>query len=243
MNNKFKVTSEAEVPVTLTISGTFTYEGITYTSMTWVEVTTKEAKEIKWVNPSGELTLNSENANTGGIRLLPNKAIFTLKVPADCISDEALTTANFTIIPVSVADTQSYTDEEISEYATTDEIAEVKSVTRSESDPAIYNVEIQGNRTGMVKVNVDVTGLDGTTKYTDSFTLTVKSPVTDQRVDETDDTDSVISDWNQQPDSDDGSGQDESSGWQDNTEDYVDIIPNESYDNSTEDESGWESGE
>ena len=243
VNNKFKVTSEAEVPVTLTISGTFTYEGITYTSMTWVEVTTKEAKEIKWVNPSGELTLNSENANTGGIRLLPNKAIFTLKVPADCISDEALTTANFTIIPVSVADTQSYTDEEISEYATTDEIAEVKSVTRSESDPAIYNVEIQGNRTGIVKVNVDVTGLDGTTKYTDSFTLTVKSPVTDQRVDETDDTDSVISDWNQQPDSDDGSGQDESSGWQDNTEDYVDIIPNESYDNSTEDESGWESGE
>ena len=120
----------------------------------------------------------------------------------------------------------------------------MRAVTRSSSNPSVYNVVIQGNKPGIVKVTVDVMGSDGVSGYTDSFTLKVKTPnITGQNAEETDDRDSVISGWGEPSDGSADFEQDADDGWQDNTEDYVDIVPNESYDNSTEDDGGWESGE
>ena len=244
VNNRFKVTSEAEVPVTLTVLGTFTYEGNTYTSMTWIEVTTKEVKEIKWEKETAELVLNGTSTDTGSIQLKPNTETFNLNVPEGCINDGALTVANFTVTSADTVGTQSYTDGKIAEYADAAPIAEVRAVTRSSSNPSVYNVVIQGNKPGIVKVTVDVMGSDGVSGYTDSFTLKVKTPnITGQNAEETDDRDSVISGWGEPSDGSADFEQDADDGWQDNTEDYVDIVPNESYDNSTEDDGGWESGE
>lgn len=241
-DSRFKVTSEAEIPVTLTISGTFEYEGITYTSMTWVEVTTPEAKEIKWENQKEELMLKSAGTSAAGVMATTKQ--FNLIVPEDCISNDALTVDNFTVTPVSATDTQTYADEETMEMAVTDPIAEVKTVIAPENGSTVYKVEIQGNKAGIVKVTVNVTGKDGATNYTASLILTVKAPtVTGQMSGTTEGTNPANDGWGETDDMNSGFNQNETDGWQDNASDYVDIVPNESYDNSADDNSGWGSGE
>lgn len=231
VNNKFKVTSEAEIPVTLIITGTFIYEGSTYTSMTWVDVKTTEAKEIKWENSTAELTLLAPD-DSGIVQEPLNIANYNLNVPTSCISDGALTVANFTVTPLS--DTASQEDSVLP-------IAEVKTITAPTEGNTVYKIGIQANRAGIAKITVNVTSPDGSDCYSDSFVLTVKAPTAEEEpTDTTEGTNPSNSGWDEPSNDNTGFDQNEMAGWKDNANEYVDIVPNDS---STADNSGWESGE
>ena len=74
--------------------------------------------------------------------------------------------------------------------------------------------------------------------------MTVKAPtVTGQMSGTTEGTNPANDGWGETDDMNSGFNQNETDGWQDNASDYVDIVPNESYDNSADDNSGWGSGE
>ena len=62
-DSKFTVTSEAVVPVTLTVQGTFTYQNVEYTSYTWINVTTTEAKKITWNTDHMTITLGGDDTD------------------------------------------------------------------------------------------------------------------------------------------------------------------------------------
>lgn len=71
-NNTFTVTSESTNFVTLTVTGTYIYNEISYTFTTWIEVSATEGKGISWswnkdpsdTDPSDTDFANTDSANT-----------------------------------------------------------------------------------------------------------------------------------------------------------------------------------
>lgn len=238
VNSRFRVTSEAEVPVTLTITGKFVYEGVEYTSITWVEVTSTEIKEIKWQNESEELVLT---ANATGTSTATEK-IFYLNVPEGSLNENALTTANFTVSRNSGTSQQTYTDGDGMERSFTDGMPVITKVEKTSA--TTYAVTVKGFQAGSFTITFGVVGADGITNYTDSFQLTVKDPVTSgQNTSDVPGTDPAADGWAESPEEDFDFTSDAAAGWGDQSNDYVDIVPDEDNAGFTGDGGNWESNE
>lgn len=229
-NSQFKVKSEAEGTVTLTITGKFTYEDVEYSSITWLDVITTEKKEVKWQVSTGEITLDSSAAGM--------EKTFNLSVPNDVTPK----IENFTITKASATDLQSYTDTDNMERTATDGFPVVTDVQKV-SD-TVYAVTIKGYSTGIFKITLNVTGTDETS-YTASLILTVKdSTVSDENTGDASGTDSANEGWDEVPAEEDGDfTSDTTAGWGDQSDDYVDIVPDDDSTGFTGAGASWESEE
>ena len=238
VNSRFKVTSEAEVPVTLTITGKFTYEGVEYTSITWIEVTSTEIKEIKWKNESEELVLTASATETG---VTPTEKTFYLNVPEGCLKDNEPVAANFTIFRNSGTVQQTYTDDSM-ERSDTDGMPVITKIEKTSA--TIYGVTIKGFQSGYFTITFNAVGADGTTNYTDSFQLAIKEQsISEQNPSDISETDPVNPGWTETPEEDSDFTSDDATGWGEQNNDYVDIVPDDDGEGFTGDSGNWEGNE
>lgn len=236
-NNTFTVTSESTDFVTLTVTGTYVYNEISYTFTTWIEVSATEGKGISW-----------DAARTTPEIYVGNTYTVVLNDPDKWFAENGLTKEDITI--TEATDTQNvssgepanageieidipeneenafgaadaFSAEQAYVGAATDETGDIVQVTAitPNSDKTGYEVTIRGLRAGTATITVNAKDSEGTIRYTDSFNLKVKTDPFD--TDSSADTDS---------------------GWDTSTGDYVDIIPDENNDFSDEAE-GWGTGE
>lgn len=239
VNSRFKVTSEAEVPVTLTITGKFTYEGVEYTSITWIEVTSTEIKEIKWQNESEELVLT---ASATGTDVTPTEKTFYLNVPEGCLKDNEPVVANFTISRNSGTVQQTYTDDDSMERSDTDGMPVITKIEKTSA--TIYGVTIKGFQSGSFTITFNAVGADGTTNYADSFQLAIKEQsISEQNPSDISETDSVNPGWTETPEENSDFTSDDATGWGEQNNDYVDIVPDDDSEGFTGDSGNWEGNE
>lgn len=236
-NNTFTVTSESTDFVTLTVTGTYVYNEISYTFTTWIEVSATEGKGISW-----------DAARTTPEIYVGNTYTVVLNDPDKWFAENGLTKEDITI--TEATDTQNvssgepanageieidipeneenafgaadaFSAEQAYVGAATDETGDIVQVTAitPNSDKTGYEVTIRGLRAGTATITVNAKDSEETIRYTASFNLKVKTDPSD--TDSSADTDS---------------------GWDTSTGDYVDIIPDENDDFSDEAE-GWGTGE
>lgn len=241
-NNTFTVTSESTNFVTLTVTGTYVYNEISYTFTTWIEVSATESQGISW-----------DAARTTPEIYVGNTYTVVLNDPDKWFAENGLTKADITI--TEAADTEGTDTQNVSSGepenageieidipeneenafgaadafsaeqayvgAATDETGDIVQVTAitPNSDKTGYEVTIRGLRAGTATITVNAKDSEETIRYTVSFNLKVKTDPSD--TDSSADTDS---------------------GWDTSTGDYVDIIPDENDDFSDEAE-GWGTGE
>ena len=236
-NNTFTVTSESTDFVTLTVTGTYVYNEISYTFTTWIEVSATEGKGISW-----------DAARTTPEIYVGNTYTVVLNDPDKWFAENGLTKEDITI--TEATDTQNvssgepanageieidipeneenafgaadaFSAEQAYVGAATDETGDIVQVTAitPNSDKTGYEVTIRGLRAGTATITVNAKDSEETIRYTASFNLKVKTDPSD--TDSSADTDS---------------------GWDTSTGDYVDIIPDENNDFSDEAE-GWGTGE
>lgn len=242
-NNTFTVTSESTDFVTLTVTGTYVYNEISYTFTTWIEVSATEGKGISWSwNKTAITTLEMYVKDTHTV---------VLNDPDKWFAEKGLTKEDITITEATdTTDTQNvssgepenageieidipeneenafgaadaFSAEQAYVGAATDETGDIVQVTAitPNSDKTGYEVTIRGLRAGTATITVNAKDSEETIRYTASFNLKVKTDPSD--TDSSADTDS---------------------GWDTSTGDYVDIIPDENNDFSDEAES-WGTGE
>lgn len=236
-NNTFTVTSESTDFVTLTVTGTYVYNEISYTFTTWIEVSATESQGISW-----------DAARTTPEIYVGNTYTVVLNDPDKWFAENGLTKEDITI--TEATDTQNvssgepanageieidipeneenafgaadaFSAEQAYVGAATDETGDIVQVTAitPNSDKTGYEVTIRGLRAGTATITVNAKDSEETIRYTASFNLKVKTDPSD--TDSSADTDS---------------------GWDTSTGDYVDIIPDENDDFSDEAE-GWGTGE
>lgn len=242
-NNTFTVTSESTNFVTLTVTGTYVYNEISYTFTTWIEVSATEGKGISWSwNKTAITTLEMYVKDTRTVVLNDPDKWFAEKglTKEDITITEATDTTDTQNVssgePVNVGEIEidtpeneenafgaadAFSAEQAYVGAATDETGDIVQVTAitPNSDKTGYEVTIWGLRAGTATITVNAKDSEETIRYTASFNLKVKTDPSD--TDSSADTDS---------------------GWDTSTGDYVDIIPDENNDFSDEAE-GWGTGE
>ena len=124
-DSKFTVTSEAVVPVTLTVQGTFTYQNVEYTSYTWINVTTTEAKKITWNTDHMTITLGGDDTD-GYTPASTKEGDLILTVPAGCLASD-LSKDDFIVTATSVQSEEA--DSESMERASTNGTTSIASIT------------------------------------------------------------------------------------------------------------------
>ena len=223
VNSRFKVESEAEGTVTLTITGKFIYEGVEYSSITWLEVITTEKKEMKWQVSAGEATLGRNAA--GGYE--PTDSTFYIDVPKECLNGNTLTPANFTVSDASATDRQSETDIDSMETYAAENLPTVTKVEKTSDSDSVYGVMIKSSRPGIFRITLNVTGTDET-NYTASLLLTVKeAAVSTENTGDASGTDPANDGWNEVPEEDGGFTSDITAGWGDQSNDTADMVPDD----------------
>ena len=238
-NSRFKVESEAEGTVTLTITGKFTYEEVEYSSITWLEVITTEKKEMKWQVSDGEATLERNAA--GGYE--PKDSTFYIDVPEECLNGNILTPANFTVSDVSATDQQSETGIDNMEPYVTENLPTVTNVEKASDSDSVYGVTIKSFHPGIFRITLNVTGTDET-NYTASLLLTVKdAAVSTENTGDASGTDPANDGWNEVPEEDGGFTSDVAAGWGDQSNDAADMVPDDSSTGFTGAGASWEGEE
>ena len=238
-NSRFKVESEAEGTVTLTITGKFTYEEVEYSSITWLEVITTEKKKMKWQVSDGEATLERNAA--GGYE--PKDSTFYIDVPEECLNGNILTPANFTVSDVSATDQQSETGIDNMEPYVTENLPTVTNVEKASDSDSVYGVTIKSFRPGIFRITLNVTGTDET-NYTASLLLTVKdAAVSTENTGDASGTDPANDGWNEVPEEDGGFTSDVAAGWGDQSNDAADMVPDDSSTGFTGAGASWEGEE
>ncbi len=223
VNSRFKVESEAEGTVTLTITGKFIYEGVEYSSITWLEVITTEKKEMKWQVSAGEATLGRNAA--GGYE--PTDSTFYIDVPKECLNGNTLTPANFTVSDASATDRQSETDIDSMETYAAENLPTVTKVEKASDSDSVYGVMIKSSRPGIFRITLNVTGT-GERNYTASLLLTVKeAAVSTENTGDASGTDPANDGWNEVPEEDGGFTSDITAGWGDQSNDTADMVPDD----------------
>lgn len=225
-NGVFSVTSYAIGSATLTITGTYTYENIEYTSTTWLDINTTKDSGIHW-RETPERRVKLQPQATGPV---PATVIFYLDDDNDYLTHNQDTDQ---LVITCEAAVGAATD--------TSNIAEISNIALSENGKG-YAITIKCKNSGTVKIKASAVGKDGT-PYTAEFELTIEIDGSSgtQTVDGTDSVDSDLtdsgfaSDMTSEPDS--GFADD------DQQNDYVDIIPNEDSTDFSDDDGSWESGE
>lgn len=222
----FTVTSESADPVTLTVTGTYAYNEIPYTFTTWIEVSATQSKGISWSVDEG----STQELNTGEVLTV------TLNDPDKWLAESGLTVNDILI-------TEETDDTGLSDAADIIEpIAKVQSITPA-ADLTSYTVQILAVRAGTATITVRIEASAG--EYTASFILAVQDKDADGQGQNSDaapviDNSSAVEDFSSDTTSED------SSGWENQSDDYVDMIPDEgteSGDGESSGGDGWGSGE
>lgn len=250
-NNTFTVTSESTDFVTLTVTGTYVYNEISYTFTTWIEVSATEGKEISWSwNKTAITTLEMYVKDTHTV---------VLNDPDKWFAEKGLTKEDITITEATdTTDTQNvssgepenageieidipeneenafgaadaFSAEQAYVGAATDETGDIVQVTAitPNSDKTGYEVTIRGLHAGTTTITVNAKDSEGTIRYTASFNLKVKTDPSDTDPSDTDfaNTDSAKTDSSDTnlPDAD-----------------SVDDTTSDNTDSSADTDSGWD---
>ncbi len=209
-NNTFTVTSESTNFVTLTVTGTYIYNEISYTFTTWIEVSATEGKGISWSwNKTAITTLEMYVKDTHTV---------VLNDPDKWFAEKGLTKEDITITEATdTTDTQNvssgepenageieidipeneenafgaadaFSAEQAYVGAATDETGDIVQVTAitPNSDKTGYEVRIRGLRAGTATITVNAKDSEGTIRYTASFNLKVKTDPSDTDPSDTD---------------------------------------------------------
>ena len=225
-NGVFSVTSYAIGSSTLTITGTYTYENIEYTSTTWLDINTIKDSGIHW-RETPERTVKLQPQATGPV---PATVIFYLDDDNDYLTHNQDTDQLVITCETAVG---AATD--------TSNIAEISEIAVSENGNG-YAITIKCKNSGKVRIKASAIGKDGT-PYTAKLELTIEIDGSSgtQTVDGTDPVDSDLTDSgfasDMTSDTDSGFADD------DQQNDYVDIIPNEDSADFSDDDGSWESGD
>lgn len=223
-NGVFSVTSYAIGSSTLTITGTYTYENIEYTSTTWLDINTIKDSGIHWrETPERAVKLQPQatgpKAETVIFYLDDDNNYLTYNEDKDQLKITCETDAG----------------------ATTD-TSKIAKIDKIESTEKGYAVTVTCKNSGKVIIKASVVGKDGTS-YTAELELTIEIDGLSgtQTADGTDPVDSDLTDSgfasDMTSDADSGFADD------DQQNDYVDIIPNEDSADFSDDDGSWESGD
>lgn len=246
-NNTFTVTSESTDFVTLTVTGTYVYNEISYTFTTWIEVSATEGKGISWSwNKTAITTLEMYVKDTHTVVLNDPDKWFAEKglTKEDITITEATDTTDTTDtqnvssgepenageIEIDIPENEenafgaadAFSAEQAYVGAATDETGDIVQVTAitPNSDKTGYEVTIRGLRAGTATITVNSKDSEGTIRYTASFNLKVKK--TDADFANTDSANTDSSDTNL-PDAD-----------------SVDDTTSDNTDSSADTDSGWD---
>lgn len=225
-NGKFKVTSHAVSNVTLTITGTYTYNGIDYTGVTWVDVNTTQYTGIRWTKEADTLMLSGRG--TSGAT-----AVYHLEDKSDCLA-KVLDENDFS---VEVYQNQN-TYAEDGSVVQSDESSYLPKISVAK-EAGGYAVTITASCSGKYIISVSAEGKDGK-NYSASFILriTFESDQSDVQK-QPDSTGEIIS--SDTPQEDSGFTSDDASDWGNQSDDSVDMIPDQSSEEFADESSGWES--
>ena len=225
-NGKFKVTSHAVSNVTLTITGIYTYNGIDYTGVTWVDVNTTQYTGIRWTKEADTLMLSGRG--TSGAT-----AVYNLEDKSDCLA-KVLDENDFS---VEVYQNQNIYAEDGSVVQSDDSSYLPKISVAKEAGG--YAVTITASWSGKYIISVSAEGKDGK-NYSASFILrtTFESDQSDVQ-EQPDSTGEIIS--SDTPQEDPGFTSDDASDWGNQSDDAVDMIPDQSSEEFADESSGWES--
>lgn len=208
-NNTFTVTSESTNFVTLTVTGTYVYNEISYTFTTWIEVSATD-EGISW----------DVTAGTTPEMYVGNTYTVVLNDPDKWFAENGLTKSDITITEaadIEGTDTQNvssgepenageieidipeneenafgaadaFSAEQAYVGAATDETGDIVQVTAitPNSDKTGYEVTIQGLHAGTATITVNAKDSEGTIRYTASFNLKVKTDPSDTDPSDTD---------------------------------------------------------
>ena len=241
-DSKFTVTSEAVVPATLTVQGTFTYQNVEYTSYTWINVTTTKAKKITWNTDHMTITLGGDDTD-GYTPVSTKEGDLILTVPAGCLASD-LNKDDFIVTATSAQSEEA--DSESLERASTNGTTSIASITgfKHEVGSETYEITVTGSKVGSVTISVSALGADKKTTYDAVVTVEVLSPDGGQAVStDPSDSDAASDDWSDNSTDSSDFTSDNTSDWGDENDNTVDIIPNESQDDFSAEEGSWESGE
>ena len=241
-DSQFTVRSDALVPVTLTVQGTFTYQNVEYTSYTWINVKTTEAKNITWDTERATITLD-QNENGSYV---PANAKLALTVPAGILFSE-LSQSDFAVTDLLSTQSEASVSENL-ESADAGENGLTASITGfvpkdNDDGSKTYELIVTGYKPGSVTISVSALGADKKTTYNASVTVEILPPEGQAVSTDPSDIDGASDDWSDN--SIDGSSftSGTASGWDDENSDTLDIIPNESQDDFSADAGSWESGD
>ena len=241
-DSQFTVRSDALVPVTLTVQGTFTYQNVEYTSYTWINVKTIEAKNITWDTERATITLD-QNENGSYV---PANAKLALTVPAGILFSE-LSQSDFAVTDLLSTQSEASVSENL-ESADAGENGLTASITGfvpkdNDDGSKTYELIVTGYKPGSVTISVSALGADKKTTYNASVTVEILPPEGQAVSTDPSDIDGASDDWSDN--SIDGSSftSGTASGWDDENSDTLDIIPNESQDDFSADAGSWESGD
>ena len=206
-NNTFTVTSESTDFVTLTVTGTYVYNEISYTFTTWIEVSATEGKGISW-----------DAAGTTPEIYVGNTYTVVLNDPDKWFAEKGLTKEDITIteatdttgtqnvssgepanageIEIDIPENEenafgaadAFSAEQAYVGAATDETGDIVQVTAitPNSDKKGYEVTIRGLHAGTATITVNAKDSEGTIRYTASFNLKVKIGPSDTDPSDTD---------------------------------------------------------
>ena len=241
-DNKFTVTSESLVPVTLTVQGTFTYQSVEYISYTWINVKTTEAKNLTWDIERATITL-AQNENGSYVSA---NAKLALTVPAGILSSE-LSQSDFAVTDLLSTQSEVSASENL-ESADAVENGLTASITEfafkdNDDGSKTYELTVTGYKPGSVTISVSALGADKKTTYNAAVTVEVLPPKGQAVSTDPSNSYPAADDWSDN--SIDGSSftSGTASGWDDENSDTLDIIPNESQGNFSADDGSWESGD
>ena len=241
-DNKFTVTSESLVPVTLTVQGTFTYQNVEYISYTWINVKTTEAKNLTWDIERATITL-AQNENGSYVSA---NAKLALTVPAGILSSE-LSQSDFAVTDLLSTQSEVSASENL-ESADAVENGLTASITEfafkdNDDGSKTYELTVTGYKPGSVTISVSALGADKKTTYNAAVTVEVLPPKGQAVSTDPSNSYPAADDWSDN--SIDGSSftSGTASGWDDENSDTLDIIPNESQGNFSADDGSWESGD
>ena len=205
-NNTFTVTSESTNFVTLTVTGTYVYNEISYTFTTWIEVSATEGKGISWSwNKTAITTLEMYVKDTRTVVLNDPDKWFAEKglTKEDITITEATDTtdttdtqnvssgepANAGEIEIDIPENEenafgaadAFSAEQAYVGGATDETGDIVQVTAITpiSDKTGYEVTIRGLHAGTATITVNAKDSEGTIRYTASFNLKVKKTDTE----------------------------------------------------------------
>ncbi|MGO5542258.1 type II secretion system protein [Blautia sp. HCP3S3_H10_1] len=213
-----------DAPVTLTVTGTYTYNNVDYSGIAWVEVTTKNEAEIRWNNANESVVLNATTTATN-----PVKATFFLEDATGCLA-ETLALSDFTV--TNEVSQQNATEDEVVAQAASDVGASVVAIEKVTDG---YNVTVAVSAPGTYRLTVNAKGKDNK-DYSAFCIFTAQTKIA--ATNGTDETNQIIS--SDTPTEDSGFTSEESNNQEDQNNEGVDMIPNQEADGFSDDLAGWE---